>query len=392
MTIYWQPHYPTIPPVLTNNVPSKQVFFVSLEWRRGARLSVLLPARSPFSRLFSGTDVFCHPVTPTHPSVSPLPPPSSLSLSSVPSRTTESRSLRNDPSHIKRPMNAFMLFRRAFLADRKNILDQVETDNRHLSRLVGCMWKLMSKDEQQPWYDQAAALKDIHKNMFPQYRYAPVMRERKKRRTKRNGPEDLNRIHRIAELLHERKSEEEVITAVHELDRQVNDNTSSFSGSDSSSLTTDEPPFLDPLSPPTATNIYLYPQDPGFPPPQTVPLSMVSPMADTISLAEALPFPYIEPCMDSSIAAAVSTTFPAQFDSIWLSFYQNMNLPLPSETDFGPPTTTITSSDDPFSLNSFTTSPEYWKHHDDEGTADTTNAWVPFDGTQPYLGSNVTFY
>ncbi|THH08193.1 hypothetical protein EW146_g9069 [Bondarzewia mesenterica] len=44
-----------------------------------------------------------------------------------------------------------------------------------------------------------------------------------------------------------------------------------------------------------------------------VPLPMVSQMADTISIAEALPFPYInELYMDNSIVAAIPTTFPAQ--------------------------------------------------------------------------------
>ncbi|XP_044226736.1 transcription factor Sox-19b-like [Thunnus albacares] len=73
--------------------------------------------------------------------------------------------------HIKRPMNAFMVWaciHRAAL--RKACPEASMTD---ISIQLGCEWSRLSQEQKRPYYEMADKLKDIHRHQFPDYEFRP---------------------------------------------------------------------------------------------------------------------------------------------------------------------------------------------------------------------------
>lgn len=50
----------------------------------------------------------------------------------------------------------------------------IEHDHRHISRIIGCCWRRLSKEEHKLYKERAQEEADLHKLKYPDYRFQPV--------------------------------------------------------------------------------------------------------------------------------------------------------------------------------------------------------------------------
>jgi hypothetical protein len=95
------------------------------------------------------------------------------------STDVERRPKKGDEDYVKRPENAFILFRRKCCEDRQQAqaeaVDGLGKKQRQadLSKTISQQWKGLSAEERQYWEDLAKEKKKEHEQMYPNYVYRP---------------------------------------------------------------------------------------------------------------------------------------------------------------------------------------------------------------------------
>lgn len=105
---------------------------------------------------------------------------------SVPPRSSHSR--KKQDGHIRRPPNAFLIFRSEVWNTIKNDSQYHERNNRDISCIAGDAWRELPDDERDEYRRLAAEAKEKHKKMYPHYKFCPVA---KGKGGKRRSNEDV---------------------------------------------------------------------------------------------------------------------------------------------------------------------------------------------------------
>ena len=86
---------------------------------------------------------------------------------------------RQPVAHVKRPMNAFMVWSQ--IERHKIIEDTPNCNHAEISKLLGKRWRGLSQSERNPFIEEAERLRQLHMAEFPDYKYRPRKRGRNRK-------------------------------------------------------------------------------------------------------------------------------------------------------------------------------------------------------------------
>ncbi|KAK8758553.1 hypothetical protein V5799_003818 [Amblyomma americanum] len=84
---------------------------------------------------------------------------------------TDATQCKKVTNHIKRPMNAFMVWSQ--IERRKICEQQPDMHNAEISKRLGMRWKMLTDQERKPYIEEAERLRLLHMQEYPDYKYRP---------------------------------------------------------------------------------------------------------------------------------------------------------------------------------------------------------------------------
>ncbi|KAJ2917308.1 hypothetical protein MD484_g3095, partial [Candolleomyces efflorescens] len=145
-----------------------------------------LYAQPPYNRSFTPDSLRSSSPTPSH----------KRRKSSCSSDSSERRPKKGDEDYIKRPENAFILFRRKCCEDRQQAAEEAaqmadgplkKQRQADLSKTISQQWKSLGSEERAYWENLAKEKKKEHEQMYPNYVYRPQRSKDKDGRSKKKS-------------------------------------------------------------------------------------------------------------------------------------------------------------------------------------------------------------
>jgi hypothetical protein len=90
---------------------------------------------------------------------------------------TDATNSKKNAGHIKRPMNAFMVWSQ--MERRKICENQPDMHNAEISKQLGTRWRQLTEEEKSPFVAEAERLRQMHMQEYPDYKYKPRKKPKK---------------------------------------------------------------------------------------------------------------------------------------------------------------------------------------------------------------------
>ncbi|XP_020893712.1 sex-determining region Y protein [Exaiptasia diaphana] len=87
-------------------------------------------------------------------------------------------------THIKRPMNAFMIW--SSKKRRELARENPKLHNSEISKILGSEWRKLTEDERQKFFAEAKLLNELHMIEHPNYKYRPKRRIKRRSLSRQN--------------------------------------------------------------------------------------------------------------------------------------------------------------------------------------------------------------
>ncbi|XP_034997726.2 putative transcription factor SOX-14 [Hippoglossus stenolepis] len=118
-----------------------------------------------------------------------VPPPVNVCIPQKRKRVIEED---DDTQYVKKPPNAFMLYRKE---QRPKVLAElINSDCAAVNTFIGQMWKALSKKEQEKYYEEYRRLKRIHNQLYPDWSARDNYGKKRKRSPRKASAKTVNGV------------------------------------------------------------------------------------------------------------------------------------------------------------------------------------------------------